>query len=304
MVTESPLGRVSRLSAGSLGMFRGFAAVELGVTRKQLAALRADDVIERVLPDTYRMTAVRPSGEQRLRAALLWGGPDAAAASRSAGETYSLEAVHAPMPEIIVPGTRHVRSPHVVVHRLSDFDASMIRERRGLRVTGVEPTLVALGATLDAEAFEIACEDARRRRLTSIPALRAYLARFGRRGLIGTEALRTLLDALDPVYPSRSTLEVKTRRLLVVNGYIDFVREFPLAWNGRTFRFDFCFERRRTILETNGRRWHDDPADYEHDNEKWSVPGRHGYKLILATWDKVTRQPDRLLAELVATLAA
>jgi very-short-patch-repair endonuclease len=84
----------------------------------------------------------------------------------------------------------------------------------------------------------------------------------------------------------------------------DFVREFPLEWHGRTYRYDFGFERRRTILETNGRRWHDDPADYENDNEKWSVPGRHGYRIVFATWEKVTRHPTRLLAELEAALAA
>ena len=65
------------------------------------------------------------------------------------------------------------------------------------------------------------------------------------------------------VNAARSTLEVKTRRLPVASGFTDFVREFPLAWNGRSFRYDFCFPRSRTILETNGRRWHDDPADYE-----------------------------------------
>ena len=82
------------------------------------------------------------------------------------------------------------------------------------------------------------------------------------------------------------------------------MREHPLAWNGRRYAFDFAFLGRRTILETNGRRWHDDATDYEHDNEKWSVPGRHGFKLVLATWDKVTEKPEALLEELRATLAA
>jgi very-short-patch-repair endonuclease len=106
------------------------------------------------------------------------------------------------------------------------------------------------------------------------------------------------------VYAARSTLEVKTRRLLVAHGLTDFVRELPLVWRGRTYRFDFAFERRRTILETNGRRWHDDPNDYEHDNEKWSVPGRHGYRIVFATWEKVAHAPASLLSELGATLAA
>ena len=116
--------------------------------------------------------------------------------------------------------------------------------------------------------------------------------------------MRRLLSELDPVHPSRSTLEVMTRRLLVANGFTDFVREYPLSWNGRTYRYDFGFERRCTILETNGRRWHDDTNDFERDNEKWSVPGRHGFRIVLATWAKVVNRPSDLLEELAATLDA
>ncbi len=170
MSIERPIGTLSRLSAGCLGVFRGNAAVALGVSRKQLG------------------------------------------------------------------------------------------------------TLVAPAHALDGEAFEIACDDARRRRLTGVPALRTYLERFGRKGLPGVRATRALLDELDPISPSRSTLEVNARRLLVANGITDFTREFPLEWNGR--------------------RWRDDPTDYEYDNDKWSVPGRHGYLLVLATWNKVVRNPE------------
>ncbi len=198
----------------------------------------------------------------------------------------------------------HPRVTDVNVQRVTTLTPLMIRTVRGLRVTGVEATLVRLAHVLDSEALEVACEDARRRRLTSIPALRAYLDRHARPGQRGVARLRAVLAALDPVHPSRSTLEVKTRRLLVERGLADFVREFPLDWNARRYRFDFAFPSRRTILETNGRRWHDDPCDYEDDNEKWCVPGRHGFRLVLATWDKVTQRPDDLFRELLATLAA
>ncbi len=302
MSNERPTGTISRLSADSLGVFRGSAAVALGVSRHQLTALVGAGVIERELPDVYRMTVVRRSSEQRLRAALLWGGSDSVGAGLSAGEHYTLEGVHARRPEIIVGGTRRLRSERVTVHRTEDLVPLMVRRHRELRVTGVEATLVALAHALDAEAFEIACEDARRRGLTGVPALRNYLERFGRKGLPGMRATRDLLDDLDPVYAARSTLEVKTRRLIVANGITDFTREFPLSWNGRTYRYDFCFQRSRTILETNGRRWHDDPTDYEHDNEKWSVPGRHGYRIVLATWAKVTRHPNEFLRELTASM--
>jgi hypothetical protein len=300
MPKVQPVAALSRLSAPNLGVFRGRDAIADGVSRDQLTRLRATDVIERLHPDVYRMTAVAPSHEQRLRAALLWVGDGAGATGRSGGAVYGLEGVTNERPEIAVPYGTRARMNGVRV-RHGTRGALMIRRVRGIPVTGPECTLLWLAHELDDEGFELACEDARRRGLTSVPALRAYLDRYGKRGRPGVAAMRRLLDQLDPKRPSRSALEVKTRRLLVAHGITGFVREFPLGWNGRTYFFDFAFERERTILETNGRRWHDDPADYEGDHEKWSVPGRHGYRLVFATWDKVTRRPAEMLAELEAT---
>jgi very-short-patch-repair endonuclease len=178
-----------------------------------------------------------------------------------------------------------------------------VRTVDGLPTTGVEATLLRLAHELDGEAFEIACEDARRRRLTSIPALRRYLERHARRGRPGVAGLRRTLDALDPEHPARSALEVKTRRLLVAHGLDEFQREFPLEWKGRTYRYDFAFPSHRVILETNGRRWHDDATDYERDNEKWSVPARRGYRIVFATWDKVDCRPGELIDELRAAMS-
>jgi very-short-patch-repair endonuclease len=298
----SALEALAGLSGPTLGVFRGRAAVRVGVSRNQLVRFRSGGLIERLHPDTFRMTAATPSHRQLLLAALMWAGDCAAGAELSAGESYALEGVRAAQPEIIVPRSMHLRSDTAIVHRSDQQDALMVRTVNGLRVTGIEATLTALAPVLEAEAFEIACEDARRRKLTSVPALRTYLERFSYPGHAGTGHLRRLLDALDPVHPSRSTLEVKTRRLLVANGLTDFVRELPLEWNGRTYLFDFGFERGRTILETNGRRWHDDPVDYQHDNEKWSVPARHGYRIMFATWEMVTEKPEQLISDLAATL--
>jgi hypothetical protein len=303
MAPKSAVAVVSELAARADGAFSGAEAVRRGVSRDQLAHLRAQGIIARALPDTYTVTAVRASDAQRLQAAMLWAG-DAAAAGRSAGHVYALERVRAPRPEIVVERGRSPRHPAVVTITTRDVSSLMLRVHNGVRVTGPEATLLHLAALLSDEAFEIACEDARRRRLTSVPALRAYLDRFGRPGRPGVAALRSLLGQLDPRHPARSTLEVKARRLLANNGITDFVREMPLAWEGCEYRYDFGFERNGVILETNGRRWHDDSRDYDFDHEKWSVPGRHGYKLVLATWDRVVRHSGAFLHELRTTLAA
>jgi len=228
MTRESPTGALSRISADTLGVFTGDDALALDISRKRLWSLHRAGVVQRVFPDVYRLTAVAPSHEQSLRAALRWGGPESAAAGRSGGEWYGLEGVRSIRPEILGP-RNNKRCPAIIVHRPVDLAPFMIRTYRGLRVTGVEATLVALAHLLEPEAFEIACEDARRRQLTSVPSLRTYLKRHGKAGRPGVAPLRALLDQLDPKHPSRSTLEVKTRRLLVANGITDFTREFPLT---------------------------------------------------------------------------
>jgi hypothetical protein len=112
-------------------------------------------VIERVLPDTYRIASSPATSEQRLRAALLWAGPDAAATGRSAAELYGLEGVRAAVPEIAVPLANRARTTRVgVVH--GSRAAFMVRRVRGIPATGLGFNLLRLAATLDEEAFEIA----------------------------------------------------------------------------------------------------------------------------------------------------
>ncbi len=304
MSQSQAIAVLSKLAAKNLGVFRGRDAVARGVTRKQLTALGHDGSVIRVLPDTYRMAAVPVTDEQWLRAALLWAGDLAAADGRSAGASYQLRGVRAHKPEINVPRGRRLRSPRVVVREADDRAALMLRSHLGVRLTGPEATLVQLAHLIDDESLEIACEDARRRQLVTMASLAAYLERHARPGRRGIAAMRKLLSQLDPDHPSRSDLEVKARRLLVAHGIDDFVREHPLEGRRCTYYFDFAFLERRTILETNGRKWHDDPVDYEWNNEKWSVPGQHGFKLVMATWDKVTKRSGAFIDELTATLHA
>ena len=79
----------------------------------------------------------------------------------------------ATVPVITVPETERRRAVGVEVLRYSDRRALMIRHVRGIAVTGVEATLLALAHELDDEAFEIACEDAPAARFPRDDRLRA-----------------------------------------------------------------------------------------------------------------------------------
>jgi hypothetical protein len=66
---------LTRLGAGRLGVFRVRDATANGISAHQIRALATGGVIAKELPGVYRLTAVRPSLEQRLHAALAWAGP-------------------------------------------------------------------------------------------------------------------------------------------------------------------------------------------------------------------------------------
>ena len=70
-----------------------------GVSRKQLGTLQQHGVIERLLRDTYRLTAAPRCHEQNLSAALLWAGDRAVSDRRSAAMLYGVEGMHVVKPE-------------------------------------------------------------------------------------------------------------------------------------------------------------------------------------------------------------
>lgn len=296
---------LARLARRQHGVFTREQAIEKGLRERQVQHRVAERRWARVLPGVYRHAGTPPNRQLVTNAALLWAGPYAVITARPAAWEWRIVADEPTRADIAVPSRVRIRSnPLVRVRQIDDDGRLQVRRRNGFPVTGPAATLLMLAADVDATDLEDAFESARRQRLITVASMRRYLDGYAHRGTRGASAMRAVIAAVDPAAPSRSRLEVLTRELLHAHGIVDFVREYPMQWNGRAYFFDFAFAARRVILETNGRRWHDDPVDYEHDNEKWSVPGRFGWRIVFATWDKVLRRPEALIAELLAALAA
>ena len=121
MHREPSIAVVTRLATATLGAFRGRAAVELGVSRKQLGTLAAHGAIERVLRDTYRLTGSARSHEQSLHAAILWTDCIGVGRARSAAMVYGLEGVRTPQPQIVVPSTLRLTSVPALHTHLDRF---------------------------------------------------------------------------------------------------------------------------------------------------------------------------------------
>ena len=306
MAPESPVGSLSKLSAPTHGVIRGpRRAPAQGHAQSTHRASHGRS--HRTPPPRYLSHDFRALVERAVApscAPLGWqrrggrgplgrrGVRTRRSSGRAAGD--------------VVPRSKRVRSDLVRVHGPNHMVSQMTREYRGVRTTGIEATLIALAADLGNEALEIACEDARRRRLTSVSALRAYIARFGRSGMRGIER--------DPRAPRRDrsgasvAVDARGEDLTFARGQrIHGLRARVPArveWTHLPLRLRSSAAARSSRSTAAAGTTIDDPTDYERDNDKRSVPGRHGYRIVFATWAKVTKYPDALLEELDAALAA
>ena len=129
---ESAVGALSRLErADRSACFADADAVALGVTPQTARARsRPRASSSACCPNTYRMTAVARSSEQSLRAALLWAGPDAAAAGPVGRRGLRLEGVRA----------RHARDRRSPSHATCAPSGDRAPPRRHARAPGAHGT--------------------------------------------------------------------------------------------------------------------------------------------------------------------
>jgi very-short-patch-repair endonuclease len=74
------------------------------------------------------------------------------------------------------------------------------------------------------------------------------------------------------------------------------MREYKV-WDGGEFvaRVDFCFPDSKVIIEADGFRWHSGRRAWQRDRERRDQLTSMGWRVIQATWNDLTKNPDRLV---------
>ncbi|MFN2389853.1 MAG: hypothetical protein ABR575_09665, partial [Actinomycetota bacterium] len=139
-----------------------------GHSRHALDRRLANGTLVRLLPRVYRFAGTVETWHQKVMAACLWGSPDAIASHRSAGRLWGLEGFLQEGIEITVPRATRSRSKLLTVHRTLELIRWDVARRERIPVTGVNRTLIDLGAVLDPEELEAALDSALRQRLTTV----------------------------------------------------------------------------------------------------------------------------------------
>jgi len=158
---EAPLGQ---LAARQFGLVSRAQALDAGLGRGAIQRRLDSSEWLPIHPGVYRMQGAPASWEQKLMAASLWAGPEAAISHRSAAALWKLDGIDPGAVELTTTGARNDVPKGLILHRTKLLTPSDAGWLGALRVTGLVRTLIDLGAVeRDPAIVEAAMESAMRR---------------------------------------------------------------------------------------------------------------------------------------------
>jgi very-short-patch-repair endonuclease len=166
---------------------------------------------------------------------------------------------------------------------------------RGIPVTTAPRTLVDIAAVLSAEALARACHEAGVRYRTAPAQVEPVLAE--RPQSPGARKLGRVIHG--DVRVTLSTLESRFLQVLSEDGLRLPITNRPAG--GR--RVDCRWPEHLLTLELDGYRFHDSRYSWEQDREREREARARGDEFRRYSYDDVTRDPTRMLAELRSLLA-
>ncbi len=191
-------------------------------------------------------------------AAVLACGPGAALSHRSAGVLWGIVGVEGAAIEVSVARRCELQRRGLLVRSRPTLREADLTRRNWIPITGPALTMVDMATQLSLSDLERAVNDADKRDVIHVGALRAALDGYA--GIPGVRPLRTLIDRLT-FRLSDSELEVRFRPIAAGAG---LPRPLSKRWvNG--FEVDFYWPELGLVVETDGGRFHRTPSAQTRD---------------------------------------
>lgn len=271
---------------GSLAMARG--AVTRNQLRRHCRRLFHDVYIKKTAPDT---------ASTRLKAALLWAGPQAALCGTSAAAVYGTKWLD---PAAAVELIRYDRrSPAGIVVRSYTLEPGDVRAFRGLQVTTPLRTAFDIGRTRSRERA-VPILDALTGATGLTPAdVSAFAA--ARPGVPGVRRLRRTLELVDA--GAESPQETRVRLLLVAAGLprpetqIKFFDEYGEAY----IRVDMGWRHWKVAVEYDGIQHWENARQRSWDIERIAILDSMGW-IVIRVSAAMVKTPAVFLGRVAAAL--
>lgn len=287
---------VNELMASQHGLITSRQARAAGLSHRQVQRRIDGGDWSRMHRGVYRAAAAPLTWHSEVLAAVL--ASHGVASHRCAAALWGLSGWREPPVELLVP-THRKSTVAPRIHRTTQWDRIDRCVREGIPVTGIDRTIIDLGAVVSIRRLELAAESALRQRLVTWPSLRACLIRHARRGRDGCGRLRRLLETRygDDELPLSEWGRLVSN-LLVDRGIPKPTLEHQvMAADGRTIaQLDLAWPTSQLGIELDSIRWHLNRTSFERDRRKRNRLRLEGWVIHELTWSMSIEDPDGLAA--------
>lgn len=285
--TSRSLAAVRRISSKQFGLITTAQLRAAGLDPDWKKRARRAGFLSPIRRSVFALPGSSHSWHRSVLAAVLAAGPDAVASQLTAAALWGLldePGAQANAKLIHVTAPRQHRFAGVVVHRAS-LPPVERSTRTSIPVTSVARTLLDLAQTLDADQLGECVDDALRRRIVNLAALRRTYEAHAGPGRRRLGPLRLALAARVPGFdPGANSWERAMDDLWDRLGLPASRRQYRLKVGARSYRLDRAIPELRLAVEWVGSEFHGQLGRYREDRLRIS-------DLVQAGWDVVEVAP-------------
>jgi Protein of unknown function (DUF559)/Transcriptional regulator, AbiEi antitoxin len=290
---ENAIVRVATLAATQWGVVALWQLMRLGISRATIYRWLSRGYLQQVHPGVFAVGHVALGIEGRLAAALFHAGTGSALSHTTSAWWWGLWPDAPGDIHVSVPSRRR-STPGVVVHARRTCDRAWVRR---LPATTVNQTLLDCASMLPLGDVRRCLAEADFQDLLDAREAEAIAGR-------GRPGSRRLLQALREYLP-----EIARTRSQLERGFLELCQRFGVEMPEvnvfiEAFLVDAVWRDQRVIVELDGGAAHSSPAQMERDRQRDLVLRAAGYTVLRYTWQMVTREPERVTADLMRTLNA
>ena len=304
LAAASPDARCASIMQSQFGVIHESQALAAGMTRRMIRYRVNNGRWDVLHPLVYGIAGAPTSQEQRVMAAVLYGGAGAVAYGRCAAAMWDLAGGKWDPPEI--SSSRQLLRPasRIIAHRCSSLEARDVTKLGPVPVTGLCRAIIDLCGQTNERTSEIALDQALRRGV-SPAAIRRRLEDLKAQRLPGVGMLRNFLDERDPSRALTDT-ELETQVDAWRRDY-GFPRPVFQHWvelpDYGPARLDFAYPDVKVGVEADSYAWHSGRDAFERDRTRISEFASLGWIIIQTTLREIRRHPDRVANRLRRALA-
>jgi hypothetical protein len=266
----------------------------LGMSREAIRARLADGRMYEIQPGVYCLGGAPRTRGQQILAACLTVGDLGLASHRTAGQLWRLDGIDAAPVEVVMPRQKRRMRRDFLIHESRDLRSVDASSVDGIPVTSPIRTLLDLGAVVHRYRLEQAVDDALRRKLITLDALRHRFLEVARKGRRGVGPLRPLLEErLGLPVPPGSGFEAATLRLIDRAGLPRPVCQHPVDIGGTIVYLDLAWPDLRIAIECDSLAHHFAAHRLRWDDRRQNALVLMGWLVLRVTWQDTNERPKQ-----------